>query len=133
MVKGGFHPTGLFQGAILEIPNTQIRMEFDLIQERPAADKKRLVIVAESDDHCRSPNSGTLLVVPLTNGTSVKRSTAMPLPASTTGLAEDSLALVHIVQPLPRRVCTPDAIIGQLSLSQLEELRARLADIFGVL
>lgn len=133
MVAGGFHPTGLSQGTILEIPNIQIRMELDLIRERPPADKKRLVLVAESDDHCRSQTAGTLLVVPLTTGTSVKRSTAMPIPATTGGLSEDSLALVHIVQPVPRRICTSGAIVGQLSLSQLEELRARLADIFGIL
>lgn len=133
LMDSGAHPTGIGQGTILELPNAQLRMELDMMQGRPACDKRRLVIAAESDAHCRDKGAGTLLVIPITSGISVKRSTAMPLPASTPGLDEDSLALVHIVQPVPRSVCRPEYVVGSLRAEQVDELRARLADIFGTL
>jgi len=120
------------QGEVWEIPNPDLRLDLDMAGARAAQQKRRPVIVIEGDERCRDAYALTVLVIPLTSNLNAKQATSLPLPAGTGGLATDSLALVHLVQPVLRRSLTAGSFVGRLGPDEVADLLAMLARLTGM-
>ena len=124
LMQSGAHPTGIAQGDVWEIPNVELHLDLDMAAGRDPSPKGRPVLVVERDERCRSLQPLTVLVVPVTSTTAAKQATSVLLPRGTAGLVSDSLALVHLVQPVLRRAVTSGRFMGAVDQDLLAEVLA---------
>ncbi len=131
--RSGAHPTGFSQGDVFLVPNAMLRLELDMHRHQPPAAKHRPVVVMDSDPRCRDSRILTALVVPLTRRIADRAPTTYLLPAGSAGLDADSLALVHLLQPLHRgELLREGTRIGRVTEQQCVALLAKLALAVGM-
>lgn len=91
---------------------------------------RRPVMVVQGDAANSVPRVPLILVAPLTaSGRALGLDYA--LPAAVTGLKRDSVVQLSLIQPIPKKAL--EQYVGTIQGSHLEEIRARLAQKFGLI
>jgi len=132
LLEAGAHPTGFTRGDIWQVPNEAVRLDVDMHRGDEPAEKARLVVIVDRNELCRDEGALTSLIVPLTSDLTKKRATSVVLPASTPGLVEDSLAQVHLVQPVARKYFRDGELLGRLHPEQIADILIMLAWAVGI-
>ena len=92
-------------------------------------------MIVDSDSRCADTSLQTTLVVPLTGSVNLKRPTSVRLAVSKAPfLRRDSLALVHLVQPIARHCLSDDEdMMGRLDDDYMADILAMLAWALGMI
>ena len=87
----------------------------------------------DSDERCRDGRILSVLVVPLSSRTLNRAPTTHVLPAATNGLQVETLALVHLIQPIDRQELAREGVrLGRIDDDQVSILIVKLAWAVGM-
>ena len=117
-------------GDVWLCPNQELFLSDDKLKGRTPDEKDRPVIVVANDAHCADPAYISVYVVPTSRQVHLKDDTSLLLAKATGGLAEDSIGMVDIMQPVLKKDLT--CKIGKLPEDNFHQLLALIAEVVGI-